>query len=159
MSDVHNRQLIETFYAAFGKRDAETMASCYRADVRFSDPAFPDLQGEHAGNMWRMLCGKAADLKVEASNIVADATTGSAHWDAWYTFSATGRKVHNEIDARFRFQDGQIIEHVDSFPLWKWTRMALGPVGVLLGWSPLVKGKVRSQAAAGLAEFERARQC
>jgi hypothetical protein len=32
--------------------------------------------------------------------------------------------------------------------------MALGVPGVLLGWSPIVQSKVRSQAAAGLAKFE-----
>lgn len=147
--------LIQSFYDAFGRRDAEAMAACYHDDVRFSDPVFPDLAGERAGNMWRMLCGRAADLKVEASAITADADEGSAHWEAWYTFSATGRKVHNVIDARFRFRDGKIVEHRDSFPLWKWTRMALGPAGVLLGWTPLVQKKVRAQAAAGLDAFER----
>jgi hypothetical protein len=25
---------------------------------------------------------------------------GMASWEAWYTFSATGRRVHNKIDAR-----------------------------------------------------------
>ncbi len=150
--------LIQSFYDAFGRRDAEAMVACYHGDVRFSDPVFPDLAGERAGNMWRMLCGRAADLKVEASAITADDSTGSAHWEAWYTFSATGRKVHNVIDARFRFRDGKIVEHRDSFPLWKWTRMALGPAGVLLGWTPLVHKKIRTQAAAGLDDFERSAQ-
>jgi len=154
MPDTDNSTLIRTFYEAFARRDAEAMAACYHDDVQFSDPVFRDLRGVHAGNMWRMLCGRAADLKVEASAIAADGVAGSAHWEAWYTFSATGRKVHNKIDARFRFQDGKIIEHLDTFPLWKWTRMALGPAGTLLGWTPLVKGKLRSEAAKGLAEFE-----
>jgi len=157
MSDSANIALIQSFYDAFARRDAEAMVACYDGDVRFSDPVFPDLAGERAGNMWRMLCGRAADLEVEASAITADGATGSAHWEAWYTFSATGRKVHNVIDARFRFRDGKIVEHHDSFPLWKWTRMALGPAGVLLGWTPLVQKKVRSQAAAGLDAFERDR--
>lgn len=152
-----NIALIERFYRAFGRCDAEGMAACYHPEIRFSDPVFTDLEGERAGNMWRMLCGRAKDLRIEASAITADASSGSAHWEAWYTFSGTGRQVHNRIDARFLFRDGAIIEHHDSFPLWKWTRMALGPAGLLLGWTPLVKGKVRAQAAAGLDEFERRR--
>jgi ketosteroid isomerase-like protein len=155
MSNADNQALITRFYDAFSRCDAEAMAACYHDDVHFSDPVFRDLRGEHAGNMWRMLCGRATDLKVEASLIEASDETGSAHWEAWYTFTATGRKVHNKIDARFLFRDGKIVEHHDTFPLWKWTRMALGAPGVLLGWTPIVQGKVRSQAAKGLAQFER----
>lgn len=155
MAHAEHTALIRTFYDAFARCDAEAMAACYHAEVEFSDPVFPDLHGERAANMWRMLCGRAADLKIEASDIQADGDTGSARWQAWYTFSATGRSVHNQVSARFRFRDGKIIEHRDSFPLWKWTRMALGVPGVLLGWTPLVQNKVRKQAAAGLDEFER----
>jgi ketosteroid isomerase-like protein len=157
MPDTDNAAVIASFYDAFGRRDAEAMVACYHPEVRFSDPVFLDLRGPHAGNMWRMLCERAADLEIEASDISADESSGRAHWEARYTFSATGRPVHNRIEARFRFEDGQIIEHRDAFPLWRWTRMALGPAGTLLGWSPLVQNKVRAQAAAGLAVFERDR--
>ena len=34
---------------------------------------------------------------------------GSAHWEAWYTFSATGRKVHNVVEANFEFADGRVL--------------------------------------------------
>ena len=83
----------------------------------------------------------------------ADDATGVAHWDARYSFSATGRKVLNRIDASFRFRDGLIVHHVDRFSFYRWSRQALGPVGLLLGWTPLVRNKVRAQAAKGLAEF------
>ncbi len=148
-----NAALIERFYEAFSRRDAETMASCYAPDVRFSDPVFQDLHGFEAGSMWRMLCGTGGDLRVEHSRVEAGETTGSAHWDAYYTFTATGREVHNSIDASFVFRDGLIAEHTDSFDLWRWTRQALGPVGLVLGWSPPVQNKVRAQADARLREF------
>lgn len=143
-------RLIERFYEAFGRRDAATMNACYAADVHFSDPVFRDLHGDDARAMWTMLCEQAKDLRIEASEIRADDTSGSARWDAWYTFSVTGRKVHNVIQARFELRDGQIVRHADTFDLWKWTGMALGPVGKLLGWSPLIQGAVRKKAAAGL---------
>ncbi len=57
------------------------------------------------------------------------------------------------IHAEFRFRDGRILAHVDDFDLWRWSRQALGLPGVLLGWSPLLRSKVRSQAAAQLARF------
>ena len=62
--------------------------------------------------------------KVVASNIKADDQTGSAHWDADYTFSATKRKVHNSIDAQFEFEGGLIKRHRDSFDLKVWMPLA-----------------------------------
>jgi hypothetical protein len=103
--------------------------------------------------MWRMLTGRAADLRVEASAVEADDTTGRAHWDAWYTFSATGNKVWNRIDARFVFKDGKIVEHTDTFDLRKWAGMALGWKGKLLGWLPPVQASIRKQADAGLRAY------
>ena len=67
------------------------------------------------------------------------------------------RRTYNVAEAQFRFADDKIIEHHDSFPLWAWTRMALGVTGTLLGWTPLVQNKVHAQAAAGLDAFERRR--
>ena len=145
--------LIERFYACFAKRDGDGMAQCYHADITFSDPVFPLLQGPQAGTMWKMLCTQARDFTLTVSGIQADATTGRAHWEARYLFSATGRRVHNKIDACFRFQDGKIIRHRDRFDFWRWSRMALGPAGLVLGWSPMIKNKVRRQAAKSLARY------
>ncbi len=86
------------------------------------------------------------------SEVDADADAGSAHWEADYTFS-TGRRVHNVIEASFEFENGLIADHRDGFDLYAWARQALGPVGVLLGWSPPVQGKIRGQAREGLDEF------
>lgn len=146
---AHER-LITDFYAAFAERDAHAMGACYHDDVSFSDPVFRDLRGDEARGMWRMLCERGKDLEIVASEIRADDDSGHAHWDARYTFSATGRKVFNRVDATFRFKDGKIIEHRDDFGLWAWTRMALGPAGWLLGWTPVVRGKIRKQADAQL---------
>jgi ketosteroid isomerase-like protein len=150
-----NESLIETLYRSLGARDGDAMAGCYAPDASFRDPVFPELSGERVGAMWRMLCKRATDIRVEASEIHADEREGRAHWEAWYTFSQTGRKVHNVIDASFAFRDGRIASHVDRFDLWRWSRHALGPVGVLLGWSPLVRNRIRAQAAENLAAFLR----
>lgn len=145
--------LIERFYAAFARRDAEAMAACYHKEIVFSDPVFGELRGERAGDMWRMLCGRAKDLAIEASDVHAEDARGSARWVATYSFGKQGRKVRNIIDARFEFRDGLIIRHEDSFPLWKWSRMALGPTGTLLGWTPLVRARIRADARRGLDAF------
>lgn len=146
-------QLIDRFYTAFANKDSDAMARCYAPDATFSDPVFTDLRGSQVPAMWRMLCERGADLVVTHKDIVCDEVSGSAHWDARYAFSQTGRKVHNSIDARFTFDNGRIATHVDRFDLWRWTRMALGLPGVVLGWSPLVQNKVRAQAAKGLALY------
>lgn len=150
-----NQELITRFYSAMQRRDTEAMAACYADDIRFSDPVFPSLQGDEAGDMWRMLLGRALDIKVDFRDVAADGHGGSAHWTAVYTFSRTGRKVINEIDARFEFANGRIVRHTDSFGLWRWSRQALGLKGILLGWSPPVQAAIRAQAAAGLAAYRR----
>lgn len=147
-------ELIEQFYAAFARRDGDAMAACYADDVRFADPVFPALEGEHARAMWRMLCGRAKDLSVTASDISWDGSAGHAKWVAHYTFAATGRKVENIIQATFRIAGGKIVAHQDVFDFWRWSRQALGMPGVLLGWSSMLQRKVQSQAAKSLDEYE-----
>ena len=148
--------LIARFYAAFQLRDAAAMAACYHPDVHFSDEVFPDLRGPEAKAMWAMLCARGKDLRIEPSDVTADERDGSARWDAWYTFSGTGRKVHNIVAAEFSFRDGLIVRHVDRFDFWRWARQALGPAGLLLGWTPFLRSKVRATAARSLETWMRA---
>jgi ketosteroid isomerase-like protein len=152
-SEVHpNVALIERFYAAFARRDALAMAACYTADAHFTDPVF-DLKGDEVGAMWAMLCERGKDLRLEWRDVRADDTTGNAHWEPRYTFSATGRPVHNVIDSAFTFTAGRIAIHVDSFDLWRWSRMALGVKGALLGWTPFLRNAIRAQAWRGLSAW------
>jgi ketosteroid isomerase-like protein len=151
VSGVHeNAKIIQAFYDAFSRRDAEGMVACYADDVVFSDPVFTRLCGDEARAMWRMLCERGKDLRVEASGIDADDTTGRAHWEAYYTFSATGQKVHNVIDAAFEIRDGKITRHTDTFDLRRWAGMALGWKGKLFGWAPPLQSAVQKQADKGL---------
>lgn len=148
-----NADVIDGFYAAFQRGDYEHMGAAYADDARFHDPAFPDLDADSVRAMWRMLIQRGKDLELTYSGVRAGDTEASARWEATYTFGKTGRKVHNVIDASFRLRDGKIVEHTDRFDMWRWTRMALGPTGLLLGWTPMVKGKVRATAASQLAAF------
>ena len=151
-----NDELIVRFYDAFARLDGQAMAGCYAPDVHFEDPVFTDLNGDEPGLMWRMLTGRATDLAVRLESHDADERQGSARWLADYTFS-TGRRVHNDVRATFRFDaGGRIAVHRDDFDLYGWTRQALGPAGLLLGWTPLLQGKVRRQARAQLDDFCRA---
>ena len=147
-------QLITRFYAAFAQRDWAAMADCYHPDIHFTDEVF-DLHREQAGLMWKMLCLRGSGLKLDYGSIAADDARGQAHWEARYVFSATGRPVHNIIDAEFEFRDGLIARHRDRFDFWAWSRQALGASGWLLGWSGLLRRKVQAEAARNLAAFER----
>jgi ketosteroid isomerase-like protein len=154
-----HQHTLQTFYAAFARLDAETMAGCYAEDVQFSDPVFTLHGQREVGGMWRMLCAatrsKGQDVwRLEYRDLRADASGGQAHWEAHYRFSATGRMVHNRIDGRFQFNAaGLITQHSDAFDFWAWSRQALGTPGLLLGWTPVLRNKVRGQAAAKLQEF------
>ena len=148
-----NAALIARFYDALGRRDAATMIACYAPDATFSDPVFPSLDAAGVAAMWQMLCARGKDLAVVASDIAADAETGRAHWVATYTFSGTGRRVENRIDARFTFRDGRIVRHEDRFDLRRWLRQAPGLKGALLGWLPAVQTAARGRAAKALAEW------
>jgi ketosteroid isomerase-like protein len=151
---VHpNAQVIRKFYTAFANRDAAGMAACYHSSVTFSDEIFTHLEGARATGMWRMLCERGKDLKVEVSDVEADEAVGRARWEAWYTFSKTGRPVHNKIEARFEFRDGKIIRHRDRFSFHAWARQALGPMGRLFGWTPFFRNRVRAEAERNLDAF------
>ncbi|KIU49658.1 MULTISPECIES: nuclear transport factor 2 family protein [Pseudomonas] len=156
MSDA-NIALITRFYQAFQRLDAEAMVACYSPEVVFSDPAFGTLRGKDAADMWRMLASRAKDFSLTFDSVRADERSATAHWVATYLFSQTGRVVVNDIQARFVIRDGLIVEHHDHFDLWRWARQALGTKGLLLGWTPLVQGKIRQQAAKGLRAFQAGR--
>jgi ketosteroid isomerase-like protein len=147
-----NEALIERFYTAFARRDHKVMAQCYSPDAVFEDEVF-NLQGKRIAAMWHMLCAGAQDFSLEFSDIECDQYGGTAHWEPQYRFSATGRMVHNIIESSFRFRDGQIVEHIDSFNFWRWSRQALGVPGLLLGWSRGLRSKVQVQAALNLDKF------
>lgn len=148
-----NTQIVNQFYQAFSNRDGNTMASLYANNVVFEDPAFGELKGEDAKAMWRMLCANGKDLKVwfEIRDTYEDIV--EVQWEANYTFSQTGNRVHNKISARIRIKDQQIIEHIDQFNLWTWSQQALGATGWLFGWSSYFQKKLHKQTGRMLQKF------
>ncbi len=129
------------------------MAACYHEKLTFRDPAFLTLNYKQTAAMWHMLCERGKDLELTFSEVESDERRGSCRWEAKYTFSATGQKVHNIIKAKFRFEAGKIIQHDDEFNFWRWSRQALGLPGLALGWSPVLKNKVHKTALNNLEKF------
>ncbi len=150
---MNHSAIIGGLYTAFAARDHEAMAACYHADAHFSDPVFPDLHGAEIAAMWHMLCEQGTDLVVTFSDVTADEVGGSARWEPVYTFTPTGRIVHNRIDTSFVFRDGLIARQVDTFDMWRWMRMALGTTGWLTGWTGAAHNKVRQTAGRNLNRF------
>jgi len=143
--------LIETFYRAFQQKDFKTMGDCYHEDAFFRDEAF-ELHGKEVAAMWHMLCERGTDLTMTFS-VQERQGKVTAHWEPRYSFSQTGRPVHNIVDAQFEFKDGKIIRHIDQFGFWRWSRQSLGLPGLLLGWSGFLRNKVRTMADKNLKKF------
>lgn len=141
-----NRELIQKFYSSFSNADINGMLSCYHDDITFTDPAFGTLRGNRAKAMWQMLLSRSnGGTQITFNAITTNKNKGSVNWKAVYTYGPKKRKVTNNITANFIFLDGKIIEHVDTFNLWNWSKQALGISGYLLGWSSFFKSKIQAK--------------
>jgi ketosteroid isomerase-like protein len=148
-----NQQLIATFYQSFQNKDYKAMQNCYADNAVFNDEVFLNLNANEVRAMWKMFCTKGKDLQIKFSNVQANEQGGSAKWTAHYIFSKTNRKVVNRIKAHFTIADGKIIKHTDAFNFYNWACQALGLTGIILGWTPLIKNKVRKEARKNLMNF------
>jgi ketosteroid isomerase-like protein len=146
--------IMEMFYAAFAKRDFQTMQSLYAEEAIFSDPVFKDLNAIEVRAMWQMLIERGKDLKVTHTNVeVLDDGHATCTWRAAYSFGIKKRTVVNEIKGTMEIQNGRIIAHTDVFSLHKWASQALGISGVLLGWAPFFQKAIQSKARSGLDAY------
>lgn len=152
-----NEKLITQFYSAFQDLDAKAMMKFYHEDASFKDPVFQLGSKEEMNAMWTMLCARAKEFDLSFHSVKANDLKGSAQWEASYLFSSTGRKVHNKITAHFEFQDGLIVGHLDEFNFWKWSAMALGLPGYLLGWTSFLQNKISDEAMKNLKIFREGR--
>jgi len=151
---MSNQKLITKFYTAFANRDSEGMIACYHEDIMFQDPAFGKLEGERVKAMWEMLLSRpGAGATITFNKVEANEETGSADWRAQYKFGDKQRNVINEVSASFKFKDGLIIEHIDTFDVWKWSRQAMGPVGTFLGWTGFMKKKIQQTTNSQLDSY------
>ena len=146
---MSQQETIKQFYTAFQQLDAEAMVALYHDDIEFSDPAFGTLYSNDAKNMWRMICSRAKDFSLSYNQV----TETSAYWEPTYTFSATGNKVINKIEAAFEFKDGKISKHTDVFNLHLWATQALGFKGRLIGGTKFFKKKLNKQTKQLLAAY------
>jgi ketosteroid isomerase-like protein len=144
-------EVLTRLFTALDRHDHEAMAACYAENATFRDIAFT-LEGRkriHA--MWHMICD--GDIKTKFKIEEVDDRTAFVTVVDDYTFRAKGRKVHNEIQSRFRFRDGSIVEQQDSCDSRKWASMAIGGLGgFLAGRIPLLRGAKARRALDAFIE-------
>lgn len=145
--------IIEKFYDAFARKDYAEMQTFYRDDSTFSDPVFTHLASAEVKAMWQMLLTAGRDLSVTYRDVQQDGSIQRCEWHAHYTFSRTGKRVHNIIRTEMEIREGKIFRHQDDFDFWRWSRQALGITGLLMGWTPGLKAKVRQTANQSLRSF------
>lgn len=147
------RDVADRFYAAFADRDFAVMGALYDDTATFTDPAFGALDARRTRAMWAMLLSRSKDLSVTHEIQASDDERVRTQWVAHYTFGRTGRKVNNHVTATMDVRDGKIIRHVDDFDMQSWMKQALGWPGILLGWLPSFRNRIKAGAQAQLATF------
>jgi ketosteroid isomerase-like protein len=150
----NDERLVEIFFTAFKKLDANAMNACYSEDIAFYDPMFELLRGDEARAMWLMLSKGAKNFSLEFDN-VKNLEDGyyTCNWQASYNFSKTGRRVVNNGKAHMKIENGLITEHSDGWSLHKWSQQAMGFSGWLLGWAGFYRRKLKNGARRNLLNF------
>ncbi|EMN49071.1 hypothetical protein LEP1GSC088_3420 [Leptospira interrogans str. L1207] len=92
-----------------------------------------------------MLISRGKDLELKFGEIQSEGDTGKVTWEAYYTFSKTGKKVHNVIQAELVCKDGKIVKHTDQFGFYRWSRQALGLPGLLFVFYLFSKTKLEQK--------------
>ncbi|MFM7850832.1 MAG: hypothetical protein ACKO96_02715, partial [Flammeovirgaceae bacterium] len=64
-----------------------------------------------------------------------------------------GKRPRVTLTPTLALKDGLIYRHTDTFDFWRWSRMALGTPGKLLGWSTFLQNKVKATAMGSLKKF------
>lgn len=148
-----NEQIIHQFYTAFQQKNYKTMQDSYADNAVFNDAVFTNLDAKEVKAMWQMLISRSGDMTMTFGNIKEAGNKVTAYWEAKYTFTATGRKVVNKINAEFELENGKIVKHTDDFSFYKWAKQAFGAGGFLLGWTSTFKAKVEETAKKKLEEY------
>jgi ketosteroid isomerase-like protein len=150
------RALVKRFYDAFAGLDIDAMLACLHPEITFSDPLFPNLRKGQVFEMWRMLLSSAArhpeDFQLSYEFVFIEDRKAQVHWQAQYRYGGR-RKVQNKVLATLTFWDGKIVRHVDGFNFYAWGRQALGPLGLILGWSPKFRASVQAAAKKQLSAY------
>lgn len=153
-----NGLLLRRLFTALDDHDHSTMAECYAPSASFHDIAF-DLEGKsQIHGMWQMIC-ECSDIRATFEVVDAGDADGRVALVDHYTFSDTQFKVRNVIDARFRFENGLIVQHRDECDAKAWAEMAFhgGIRGFLAGRSRFVRSRAAQAKLKAFLDAKAAR--
>lgn len=164
VNDHHpHATLVRRMFESLNRLDAGAVRGCYHPNATFHDPVLSLIGQDQIAALWAMICasarssgtlpsGQPAGVRwgITLRTLSADETHGHADWDAYDRYAGAGRQTQTRIRSRFDFQDGLILRQCDDFQFWRWAHQALGWRGTLLGWTPMVRNSVRTQALSAL---------
>ncbi len=154
-------QVAITYFEGFKNKNPEQMNALYKPDVDgiFNDPVFQNLNTHQVQSMWSMLLRGSKDLTSTYKIVEVTDTSVTVEWEAHYTYSATGRKVVNNVRSVLQIENGLIVKQIDTFDLSKWTGQALPPVvAQLFAWFPdLTIRKLAKKTLNGYIEKQSAK--
>ena len=142
------RAVLDRFYGALTRGDAETMAGLYAPEAHFQDAVFT-LDGPDIGAMWRTLLGRARDFSVTYTIAQIAPGRGSVEWTARYLFGGK-HPVINVILSELKLENGLIVDQRDAFDFPRWASQALGLPGRLFGRFGWFQRAVQRKARARL---------
>ena len=147
-----NEATIHRFFTAYQNKEYTTMQNCYSKDAVYNSPIYGLINAEHVKAMWEMICKTNEEESLHFEKIeLLDHEYTTCDWSLAYYY--TNRRINNKIKSYLRLENGLIIEHTDAFDLYKWSRMAFGLTGLLIGWSKFFQKKIQKSTRNKLSEF------
>ena len=132
-----NAQVIERFYARRSRgATARPWPRATRPNAHFVDPVFELHAGRDRRDVGDALRARQGSARRGARHRLPTATAVARTGRRWYRSRATGRPVHNVIDATFEFDDdGRILRQHDTASTcgagagWRWAPRARRSAG------------------------------
>ncbi|RKR82268.1 SnoaL-like protein [Mucilaginibacter gracilis] len=147
-----NEKLILDFYDNLRKGDVKKIGNFYAKNATFRDPIFISLNASQASAMWAMVV-KEKDFQIDIKKIDISDRFLTADCTLIWTCE-NGKKVLNDITSRFAFNtDGKILLHSNHFDVYKLVKQTTGTIGVLFGWTKVLRNRTRRLAAEKLNYF------
>ena len=143
---MNSKEIAIKFYDAFSAANIEVLKQLYDKKLIFNDNIFVNLDYNETISMWSSLLVGNKNMSIKYEIKKYSEKYVEVEWIADYLFTSTNRNVKNIILAKMEIDQGKIINHTDNFDFYKWSQMAFGITGVLIGWTSFFKNKVRTEA-------------
>ena len=143
---MNSKEIAIKFYDAFSAANIDVLKQLYDKKLIFNDNIFVNLDYNETISMWSSLLVGNKNMSIKYEIKKYSEKYVEVEWIADYLFTSTNRNVKNIILAKMEIDQGKIINHTDNFDFYKWSQMAFGITGALIGWTSFFKNKVRTEA-------------